>query len=299
MNKILLILLFLIGINVAAEPVELIVPYAPAGSVDTVGRIVAEGFRQQGLDIVVINKPGGLGVVGTRYVMNSPANGKTMLLTSTTFLFNHLQKIPGANYDLENGLSHVGLIGTTLNVIYSRKTLQFDNFGVVVKQMQNGADYTWGTTNLGAEFTARLIASKARVDIRIIRYAGSQQAITDLMGGHIDFVIDSRASHIASSSAEANKINLVATTDGADKYLPGVLTQSWYGISLPPGADPKLVAHYNFLLNRVLQDTKIKTQLENNHLSVDPKTTKNFVDLIEDEFKFYSPIASKIVNDEK
>lgn len=299
MNKILLTLLFLIGVNVAAEPVELIVPYAPAGSVDTIGRIIAEGFRQQGLDTVVLNKPGGLGVVGTRHVMNSPANGNIMLLTSTTFLFNHLQKIPGADYDLENGLSHVGLIGTALNVIYSRRTLQFDNFGVVVKQMQNGADYTWGTTNLGAEFTARLIASKARVDVRIVRYAGSQQAITDLIGGHIDFVIDSRASHIASSSAEANKINLVATTDVANKYLPGVLTRSWYGISLPPGADPKLVARYNSLLNQVLQDPKVKTQLENNHLSVTPEPTKKFVGLIEDEFKIYSPIASKIINDEK
>jgi hypothetical protein len=178
--------LFLFAFSLSAsawqpkDTVQLVIPFPPGGSTDVIGRIVAEGLRSQGVsNILVVNRPGAGGVIGTNSVIEDKADGHTILLTGTSFLFNRLQNTPGANYDLTKSLTHIGLIGTVPNHLYSRKGLDQVSLKEIIKQTKQGKSYSWGVTNPGAEFTAQLIEAQLGVKLNIIPYKGSAPAITD------------------------------------------------------------------------------------------------------------------------
>jgi tripartite-type tricarboxylate transporter receptor subunit TctC len=304
MKKIIALFLFAFSLSASAwqpkDTVQLVIPFPPGGSTDVIGRIVAEGLRSQGVsNILVVNRPGAGGVIGTNSVIEDKADGHTILLTGTSFLFNRLQNTPGANYDLTKSLTHIGLIGTVPNHLYSRKGLDQVSLKEIIKQTKQGKSYSWGVTNPGAEFTAQLIEAQLGVKLNIIPYKGSAPAITDLSGGHIDFVIDSGSSGVAASAVDGKRISLLAVLESkseanntVDAIVPGVVTKSWFGLSLPRNADAVIVNYYNQTLNDALKDPIVVEKL--NKLSVNIKfgSQQHFIDLIQSDYQKYAKIAN-------
>lgn len=276
-----------------SQSVSVIVPFPPGGSTDIIGRIVVDGLKAQGIDAVVVNKPGAGGVIGTKELLSAKADGHTLLLTGTAFLFNNLENKPGAGYDIVNGVSYVGLIGTVPNHIYTKKDLGVNNLGDMLSEIKKGRSYTWGVTNSGAEFTVKLIAKQLGIDLRIVPYKGSAPAIQDLMGGHIDIVIDSGSSKVAHGAKEGGQIKLLASLevrdsiDTVNQHLPGVVTRSWFGLSLPPGTDPKVIEFYNQRLNKVLADPAHQSKLTDLFVQIKPGTPSDFQTLVKDDFVRY------------
>jgi len=296
---VLLILCFPAWAWTPQEDVQLVVPFPPGGSTDVVGRIVADGLGRQGIKVIVINKPGAGGSIGTNQVIESRGNGYTMLLTGTSFVFNKVNKSAGTDYDVSRDLVHVALIGTVENHVYANNRTVPENLVTVVENMQSGKrDYSWGITNPGAEFTARMIQDRVGRPLKIIPYKGSAPAVADLLGGHIDFVIDSGSSESAHASVKTGNTRLIATVNPKndkqatlDQYLPGVVTQSWFGISLPRGATPDIVRFYEQAIQRMLQDSDIQRRL--NAVLLKNSGKINFSQLIENDFKKYSALANK------
>jgi tripartite-type tricarboxylate transporter receptor subunit TctC len=306
MKKLMLGLLLYAGLSMAhawapTGQVQLVVPFPPGGSTDVIGRIIADGLNANGIEnIVVVNRPGAGGVIGTNYVINSTADGHTLLLTGTSFLFNKLQKTPGADYDPVNGMSHVGLIGIVPNHLYARSSLGQKNVVEVIKSLRQGKQYAWGVTNPGAEFTAQLLAQKLGIKLVIVSYKGSAPAIQDLAGGHIDFVIDSGSSEVASGLVFTGKIRLIAVLNSKkesantiDEHVNGVVTQSWFGLSLPKGTNDKIVEFYNTALNKVLNDPKIQQKLQKNSVQPVGGVSQIFKSQINTDFKTYTLILDK------
>ena len=304
MKKIIAICLFAVSISASAwqptESVQLVVPFPPGGSTDVIGRIVAEGLRAQGVsNIVVVNRPGAGGVIGTNTVIEAKPDGHTILLTGTSFLFNRLQNTPGANYDLTKSLAHVGLIGTVPNHLYVREGLGKLSLKTIIENTQRGQQNSWGVTNPGAEFTAQMIEAQLGIKLNVIPYKGSAPAITDLAGGHIDFVIDSGSSGTATAAVDTKKIKLLAvfeskkdSADTVDAVIPGVITRSWFGLSLPRGADTQVVNYYNKVLNQALNDPTVKDKLNKMSVNVKGGAPQTFVSMIESDFQKYSKINS-------
>jgi tripartite-type tricarboxylate transporter receptor subunit TctC len=305
MKKIIALCLFAVSLSAAAwqpkDTVQLIIPFPPGGSTDVIGRIIVEGLHKQGVaNIVVINRPGANGVIGTNSVIESAADGNTLLLTGTSFLFNKLQNTTGADYDLFKSLTHVGLIGTVPNHMYSRNGLGSMPLKEIIQNIKRGQQYTWGVSNPGAEFTVQLLEARLGTKLNIIPYKGSAQAIADLVGGHIDFVIDSGSSSAAAAAVSGKRINLVAVLESKnssantiDAVVPGVVTASWFGLSLPKNADTKIVNYYNQMLNAALKDPAVVEKL--NTMSVNTKAgpPQAFIDLIQLDYQKYLKLANE------
>jgi tripartite-type tricarboxylate transporter receptor subunit TctC len=299
MKKIIAICLLSISMSAAAwqpkDNVQLVIPFPPGGSTDVIGRIIAEGLHKQGVaNIVVINRPGANGVIGTNSVIESKPDGNTLLLTGTSFLFNRLQNTPGADYDLTKSLTHVGLIGTVPNHLYSREGLGNLSLKEIIHNIKQGRQYTLGVSNPGAEFTAQLLEARLGTKLNIVPYKGSAQVIADLVGGHIDFVIDSGSSSAAAAAIGGKRINLVAvlepkstSTNTIDAVVPGVVTASWFGLSLPKNADSKIVTYYNQTLNAALKDPSVIEKLNNMSVNIKTGQPQVFIDLIQSDYQKY------------
>jgi len=304
MKKFITILLVVFSMPAFAwqqtDVIQLVIPFPPGGSTDTIGRIIAEGLQTQtNANIIVVNRPGAGGAIGTNAVIDAKPDGHTILLTGTSFLFNRLQNTDGANYDLNKSLAHVGTIGTVPNHIYAQQKFETVLFKDIVKNLKKGQVYSWGVTNPGAEFTAKLLELKLGVKLHIIPYKGSAPAIVDLAGGHIDFVIDSGSSGAASAAVDGKRIFLIATlnpknesSSTVDSVVAGVVTRSWFGLSLPKDTRRDIVSYYNTALNKVLANPVIKEKLVKNSVTPTPGTPESFKDLINADFQKYEKISN-------
>lgn len=251
------------------QPINIVVGFPPGGSTDLIARIIADGFNSRGIKTTVINKPGAGSAIAVASVMQSPPDGYTVMLTGTSFLFNNLIGTPGIQYNLFNDFIHLNAIGIVENHIYANTNNVSGDLKYIIEDIKsNRKQYTWGITNPGAEFTVRLLQDKIKKPITIVRYNGSVPASKDLIGGHIDIVVDS-GSGIFSRLIGKEPVKFIGTLnqknsdsrDSLDQYVPGVITRSWFGLSLPAGINKDVEKFYRQLLASVLEDTRIKARL--------------------------------------
>jgi tripartite-type tricarboxylate transporter receptor subunit TctC len=284
------------------QPIQFIVPMPVGGSSDVVARTIVDGFKSQGIDnIVVINKPGAGGAIGTNMLVDSKPDGHTIMFTGTAFMFNRLQQAPGAEYDVVKSFSHVGMIGHVGQNVYARAGIT-ENMATVIDNLRQGRkQYTWGTTNPGAEFVLKIMSKQLNQKLTVVPYKGSPQALTDLVGGHVDFIIDTPASPVLQAAVESGRIRLASSLEprtesrnSVDQHLPGAVLYSWFGISLPKGADHEIVKFWNTALNRVLRDPAIQNRLQRSQLTLQPGTPEKFTNLIDSDFKKFLPVVDKI-----
>lgn len=306
MKNILITFIMLIVTSTAwawqpKKEIELVVGFPPGGSTDLIARAMADGFNRQGIKTIVINKPGAGGAIAVKQVVESRTDSHVVMLTGTSFLFNHLLKSPGANYDPLSVIDHLKLIGTVENHIYANSITVSGDIKKIVSDLKNkNKNYSVGVTNPGAEFTAKLIESKLGVPIRIVKYSGSAPASIDLLGGHIDLVIDSGTGVLSRQSNES-RARFVATLnskiiDGrptVDAVIPGAITSSWFGMSLPPSSPSDVVKFYNELISKTLDDPKTKLALNDIGLVVMPDKV-DLAKIISDDLTKFGPIANNV-----
>jgi len=282
------------------KEIELVVGFPPGGSTDLIARAMADGFNRQGIKTIVINRPGAGGSIATKQVIESRADGHVIMLTGTSFLFNYLLKSSGANYDPLTGLDHLRLIGTVENHIYANSiNVTGDVKSVVTDLKSKSKNYSIGVTNPGAEFTARLIENRIGVALKLVRYPGSAQASTDLLGGHIDLVIDS-GTGMLSRLPDETRVRFLATVNAktadtrptVDSVIAGIRTNSWFGMSLTAGSAPEIVKFYNELIVKTINDPKTRSALNDLGLAVSGKIDLHKV--ISEDLNRFAPISNDV-----
>lgn len=301
--SILLVMIMIASSAWAWQPkkeIELVVGFPPGGSTDLIARAMADGFNRQGVKTVVINRPGAGGAIATKQVMDSRADGHVVMLTGTSFVFNYLLKSAGATYDPLIGLDHLRLIGTVENHIYANSSGVTGDIKTVLNDLKTkNKNYSVGVTNPGAEFTAKLIENKLGITLKIVRYSGSAQASTDLLGGHVDLVIDS-GTGILSRQPDETRVRFLATVNAktadnrpnVDSVLAGIRTNSWFGMSLPAGSSPEIVKFYNELMVKTISDPKTRSALNDLGLAVSGKSDLQKV--ISEDLVRFAPIANDV-----
>jgi tripartite-type tricarboxylate transporter receptor subunit TctC len=279
--------------------VEFIVGWPAGGNVDRVGRILAEGFQKQGVQVSVINIAGAGGSIGTNRLIKSPGDGKTVLVNSTSFLFNHLLKSPGTEYHVQKDFIHLLAAGAVQHHLYANPKIK-ETLPEIIANIRSGKkEYTLGVGSAAQEFSARLIEQKIGKKLNIIVYKGSPQMTTDLLGGHIDLAIDAGTSTLFANTHDG-KVKLLATLDASgsdsrgtvDQYLPGVVLQAWFGLSLPKTATPEIVNFYMATMTKVLKDPETKKKLDDIGLS--SLRGANFATVIANDYKQFKPVADVI-----
>lgn len=281
------------------KTVDLIVGFPPGGSTDRVARVLVYGLEKHGLNVQIKNLPGAGGVISYRHVNTSNSDGHTLLLTGTSLMFSKLLNAPGTDYDILKGFTHLNAIGTVTNGIWSNPDkVKTDLNGIINDEQTGKKKYKWAVTNPGAKFTVLMLNSKLSNPVKLVEYKGSSPAVKDLLGGHVDIVVDSGSSVLSEFETKGQVVYQGSTSPkesdskSIENIVSGVVSFSFFGVSLPPNTDKSVVKFYTDKIQSVLNDKEIIDKIK--QLGLSPANNINVGDIIKKQSETYAPIAKSI-----
>jgi tripartite-type tricarboxylate transporter receptor subunit TctC len=275
--------------NYPSRPVRFIVPFPPGGGNDIVGRIVAQRLNETlGVPVVVDNRGGAGGTIGTDITSKAPPDGHTMLVNNISLAVN-ATLIPKLPYDTLKDLAPVTLLGRQPNVVVVHPGVPAGSIKELLALARaKPGQVTYGSGGIGtaSHLATELLELMTQTEMVHVPYKGLGPALTDLMGGRVQVIISTLAS--ALPQLKAGKLKpLAVTTAGRSTFLPELPTMSeagvrgyefstWYGL-LVPGATPKgVVERLNAAAVRALQSPSVKEQLAARGLEATPSTPAVF-----------------------
>ena len=273
--------------------IKLVVPFAPGGSNDIIARVLATKLGARlGQPVVVENKGGAGGTIGTDYVAKSPPDGYTLLFVSTSISTNAAsgKQLP---YDLLTDLQPIGEVAAGSFVVVVSNDLKVTTlreFIDLARAKPNSISY--GTAGIGGinHLGTELLASAAKVQLVHIPYKGIGPAFTDLMGGNLQMALPTLASAV--QHIQAGKMRGLAVTGAqrsplapelptvAEAALPGFVLEVWWGIVGPARLPAPVLKRLNEELNAVLALPDVREVLAREGAEPRPSTPEEFGKLI-------------------
>ena len=254
--------------------VRIVVPYPPGGPLDMLARVLAQQLQAQtSKPFIVDNKPGAGGNIGTDFVLASPADGYNLLLSGshTTIAPSLYKGITRA--DPVGSFSHIARLVTMPTAIAVRENSPYMTLqDLIAAARARPGELTYGTPGSGSpsQIAMELIKRAAKVDVRVVPYKGSANAMTDLLAGQIDTVpsvVSGVAAHVKAGRLRA----LAVTSLQRDPMLPDVPTvaemfpgfevAAWLGISAPKGLPAEVASTLERQLRRALAEPGVATSL--------------------------------------
>ena len=238
-----------------SKPIKYVVPFAPGGVSDNVARLVAQHLKDRlNQTVIVENKPGVSGIVGTRAVARADPDGYTIMGgTITTHAVNpFFSKALG--YEPVKDFAPVSLIGTVSNVLVVAQASRFHSVQQIIDELKARPDsLTYGTAGAGTSqhLSGQLFQSITGTHMRQISYKGGSQAMIDLVGGQIDMVfetvaaarplIDGQRVKTLGVTAKRPLSSLPGVAPLAELGVPGFEMQSWQGVFAPAGTPAPII----------------------------------------------------------
>ena len=261
----------------AAEPfcpeanIKIVSPFPPGGPTDITARLLGEKLRVQfGQNVIVENRAGASGSIGTGYVAQQPGNGCTILLSYDTHGVNPaLYPLP---FDTIAAFKPVMLIGTLPNAVAVHPSQPWKTFDELMAAAKTGhLVYASGASAGVAHFSMKLIEQIYGIEMQHVPYKGASPAVQDLLGGHVPIMIgsvfalapgvrDGRARALVQTGAERHPLMPDVPTV-AELGHPGFNTASWIGIFLPAAASDARVTRLHDALAVALQDQIVRERL--------------------------------------
>lgn len=252
-----------------SKPLQLIVPFPPGGTMDPVVRIVAEGMHSHFSEPVVVeNKPGAGTQIGVSYVARAKPDGYTAVTVANSFTINP-SLYSDLSYDTKKDLKPVALLGATTNVLVGRKDLKQDTLEELVKYAkEHPGELTYASFGIGtsAHLAGEMLKNAAGIDLLHVPYKGGAPAMTDLLAGRVDLMIQNLPNvlpHLESGTLKAYGVTSLTRADLApniptiaEQGYPDFTTNSWYGILVPSGTDSAVIATLNAAINKGLEAKK-------------------------------------------
>ena len=257
------------------KPITLIVPFPAGGGVDVIGRIVADKLAAAlGQPVVIDNRGGAAGVIGTRVAARAAPDGYTLVMaTSGSIAINpNLYANPG--YQTLKDLAPIGLISSTPIVLMAHPSAPENSLAdVIVEAKRDPGKLNIGTpppgtsANLGGE----LLKSMAGVDITIVTYRGTGPLTTDLLGGHVKLglnVLAPAMSMLKAGSLKALAVlspkrssHLPDVPTSAEAGLPGLESGLNYGLLAPAGTPQPIIDKLNRALRAGVDTAEVRTRI--------------------------------------
>ena len=256
------------------QPIKLVAVFPPGGSVDQVARILAVPLAAQlGATIIVENKGGASGSIGTAAVAAAPADGYTFAVVFDTFGVNPAL-IPGIPYDSRKDLTPIVLIGTSPMVLATFAGSEYKSFADVVATAKAKKNVSYGSIGSGSlgHLAMALLGKNGQIDWQHIPYKGGGPLMTDAVAGHVPLSIGSvfvTKPHIDSKRLRP----LAVTTSKRSPDLPDVPTiaesgfagfdaPAWWAILAPANTPPDILKRMNEEINKALKSPEIARKLD-------------------------------------
>ncbi|MCT9074098.1 tripartite tricarboxylate transporter substrate binding protein [Cupriavidus gilardii] len=257
------------------RPIRWIVPFPAAGAMDNIARTLGEEMSQTlGQSIVVENRPGAGGNIGAELVARSPADGYTMLIVANGMAVNPAlyRKL---SYDPIKDFAPVSLLAVVPNVLVANKAKTSAKTvpEVIASAKSQPGKYTYASAGNGTSIhlAGELFTSMAGVELLHVPYKGSGPAVTDLLGGQVDYMFDSITS--AKPHIDAGKLTAIAVTTSkrsaalpnvptvAEAGLPGYELSPWFAAFVPAGTPPAVVETLNRAMVEALRKPAVQKRL--------------------------------------
>jgi tripartite-type tricarboxylate transporter receptor subunit TctC len=258
-----------------SRPITLVVPFPPGGSTTIVARIVADKMSEAlGQSIVVDNRGGAGGTVGSRAVAKSAADGYTILLGYTGTLAIGPTLYGNVGYDPRSDFEPIGRIATAPNTLVVHPSLPVHSVPELIAYGKaNPGKLNYGSAGIGtvSHVCGEYFATAAGIKITHVPYKGTGPAIIDLLGGHIPMAFAPvPATH---ENATSGKLRMLAVTSAvrstllpdvptiAETALPGFEAVLRYGLVAPAGTPRAIIAKLNTALNAALTSDDVRARL--------------------------------------
>lgn len=258
------------------RPIKLVVPFAAGGTTDIIGRIVGEGLSKKlGQPVVVDNRAGAGGNIGAAAVANATPDGYTLLMgyngtnTINPSLYAKLGWDPVKSFE---PLSMVARVNNAVVVHTSLPVKTLPDLVAYARAHPGALNY--GSAGAGTIFhlAAEMLAQQAGVRMTHVPYKGAAPALTDLMGGQIQFMITTLPT--ALQHIKAGKVRAIAVTGpkrsplftdlptARESGYPALVVDSWFAVFAPKGLQPELQARLGNALREVIADPAMQKKLE-------------------------------------
>lgn len=288
------------------KPVKIVVPFPPGGGTDAFSRILGEKLGQMWKQQVIVeNRGGAQGNVGTAYGARAPADGYTLVLA-------HQGAFTVNPYTYKD----VGFDPIKDFIPVSRGTQQpfvlVANPGMNVKNLKEFIAYaktqpgklSYGSSASGPQLTGEMFKAVTGVDMMHVAYKGAGPGIVDVLAGHINLFVANPTS-VAPHVRSGKLIGLVMFGPDGVEVLPDTPTAAqagfpdlgkmpeWYGLAVPAGTPPKVVEQLNQDITAALNDPGVKGRLNGLGLNASPSTPKEFADQIQRDLTASKDLVKK------
>ncbi|MCW8087625.1 tripartite tricarboxylate transporter substrate-binding protein [Sabulicella glaciei] len=252
-----------------SRPIRIVVPFPPGGSNDVVARPLADRLQARiGQPVVIENRAGAGGSIGAGQVAQAPADGTTLMITSSSFAASAVvQRTP---YDAQTSFDPVSVLARAPFFILTNPNFPPRDVGALIEYAKaNPGKVDFGSSGPGGinHFISELFALRAGIRLNHVPYRGMPPAVTDLVAGHIQMLITTMAS--ASAPVRENRVRLLAyTAPGAPPGSPPAPTVRevtgldydaaiWWGLFAPRGTPREVVRALNEATRAALAEPEL------------------------------------------
>ena len=290
--------------NYPDKTVRIVVGFSAGGTTDVVARILAKELTEElGQSFVVENKPGAGSNIGVESVVRAPADGYTLLMMAVTSAINQTL-YPKLRFDITKDLTPIALAAKVPNVLVV-------NPGVPANTVQELIDYAKknpGKLNFASSgsgtsihMAGELFKLETKLDVAHIPYKGSSPAVTDLIGGQVQFMFDNMPS--AWPHVQAGKLRALAvTTPTRSPTAPNVPTMqesgfkgfdvsSWFGLMAPAGTPAPIIDKLNAAVLKALAKPDVQKKMQDLGAEPQKTTPAEFGAFIKKEVETWGPVV--------
>ncbi len=292
------------GQGYPTRPVRVIIPFPPGGTLDTLGRALAQKLSDQmGQSFIVENRPGGNGIIGADAVAKAPADGYTLLFNASTFISAPMtmKQVP---YSVVQDFTPVALVAKAPLSVAIAKDLPITDIKTLfayAKANPGRMTFAVGSIGSGGHLATELLKRAGGIDYTVVPYKGTAPAFQDLLGGRIDGFIDPILGSL--QYHKAGQLRVVAVTSitrtpnlpdvpTVAETIPGYEFYSWYGLWGPAKLPEDIRVRLNAEVNKALA-SDMREKFTAQGLLLTPGSTDDFVKFQRDDMAQ----AQKIVTD--
>ncbi len=293
--------------NFPNKPIRLIVPFTPGGVTDTSGRLIADQLsRRIGQQIIVENKPGASGNIGSTMVANSEPDGYTLALgfDGTMVINPHIfSNIP---FDTIKDFAPIGKIGDTVLILVAYPKFEAQTLKeIIALSMQPGKTVNFGSSGIASpqHIAVELLNQQTGSKLVHVPYKGGGQAMIDVQAGVIPLVYTAVAG--AYPYIKSGRLNAVAVSSKErapslpdvptfmESGVPNFVASGWVGIFAPAKTPRPVVDYLNKELNAVLSTPEVKAKLETLGITATPGTPEQFSSEIASDLARYGKVIKE------
>lgn len=289
----------------APGAITMVVPYTPGGTTDLLARRVAQGMSERlKRPVVVENRPGAGTAIAASTVARAPADGRTLLVASNATLAINQHLGIKLGYAPEDSFDCVSLLATVPNVVVTRPDARWRSLADVVASSKAGQPASYGSMGTGTSthIAMEVLAQTTGAPLTHVPYKGSAPALVDLMGGHVDVVVDTLVAtlpHLREGKLRALAVLSARRADSA----PGIPTAkessgrdidiySWFGLVVPKGTPPAVIAALHEAAAAAVNAPALRKDLGPLGVDLVGSSPHAFGDFVRGQQRMYSEIIS-------